>query len=47
MKINWIKQKVCNVLILVQQNYCLLFFRHHKYSRKTAVKFDMPLLIDT
>lgn len=47
MKINWIKQKVCNVLILVQQNYCLLFFRHHKYSRKTAVKFDMPLLIGT
>lgn len=34
-------------LILVQQKYCLDFFRHQKYSRKTAVKFDMSLLIDT
>lgn len=38
MKINcWIKQKVCNVQILVQQYCCLNFFRHHKYSHKTAV----------
>lgn len=35
MKINcWIKQ-VCNVRTLVQQY--LNFFRHHKYSHKTAV----------
>lgn len=48
MNINcWINQKVCNVLISVQQNYCLDFFRHHKYSRNTALKFEMPLLIDT
>lgn len=26
---------------------CVIFFEHHKCSPKTAVKFDMPLLIDT
>lgn len=41
----WIKQVVCSILILVQGNYCLYFFRHQKYSHRTAVKFDIPLLI--
>ena len=49
MKTNyWIKQEeVCDLLILVHQNSCFLFFEHHECLPKMAVKFDMPLLTDT